>query len=324
MPPKAEPAPRPKNRRRNIALAVFAFLAASAITAWNFSWWSPPEYTPSATIAPKGTPLTPTGHDARVSLLDDSPYILHIEPAAAEQKRGALLFFGSRHSKDPDAPQQAALQRAWAGFRPTVALVEGRMSFFVGTARQGIQVFGEGAAVYSLAEQANLPLFTLEPPLEVEIAALDEIGDRKQVALFRFLSGYMSAKRGGQVSDFKINRLLSKRAAPLTDALPDIPTLDSYFAAQFPQFKGWRDLPEQALWPGRTDTWLNKMATRSNQARDDHFTRTMLDLVAKGERVLAIAGRSHTINLEPVLWASLQPATRGNLSSPRPWESPVD
>jgi Mg-chelatase subunit ChlI len=62
------------------------------------------------------------------------------------------------------------------------------------------------------------------------------------------------------------------------------------------------------------------MATRSNDARDDHFTRTLLDLVNKGERVLAIAGRSHTINLEPVLLESLQPATRGTLSSSRPWE----
>ncbi len=324
MPTKVEPAPRRRHRRRNIALALFVVLAASAITAWNFSWWSPAEYTPAATIAPKGTPLTPAGHDARVSLLDDSPYILHIEPTPDQQRQGALLFFGSRHTKDPDHPQQAALQRAWTGFRPTVALVEGRMSFFVGTARQGIQVFGEGAAVYSLAKQANIPLFTLEPPLEIEIAALDEIGDRKQVAIFRFLSGFMSAKRGGQVSDFKINRLLSKRAAPLTDALPDIPALDNYFAAQFPQFKEWRDLPEQALWPGRTDTWLNQMATQSNQARDAHFTRTMLDLVARGERVLAIAGRSHTINLEPVLWTSMQPATRGQFSSRRPWEARTD
>jgi hypothetical protein len=101
--------------------------------------------------------------------------------------------------------------------------------------------------------------------------------------------------------------------------LPSIAAFDAYFAAQFPELPGWRDLPEHAMWPGRTDTLLHRMATRSNRLRDEHFVRTMLDLAQRGERVLAIAGRSHTVVLEPVLWESLQPAVRGALSSPRPW-----
>ena len=309
---------RPRGARwRRAAIAIAAVCCVAAMGVWKFAWWAPPVYTPTADVRIAGTPAD---HDSRVSLLDDGPYVLHIEPEGAPAGRGAMLFFGSRHSKDPEHPQQAALRRAWEGFKPTVALVEGRMSFFVGTARQGIGVFGEGAAVYSMAQDAGIPLYTLEPALEVETAALEEIGDRTQVALFRVLSGYMSAKRGGPVSDFKIGRLLSRRAAPLTDALPDIAALDAYFASQFPQLPGWRDLPEQAMWPGRTDTWLNLMATRANEVRDAHFVRTMLDLAQRGERVFAIAGRSHTVVWEPVLWESMAPARYGELSSARPWE----
>lgn len=314
-------AARPRGRwLRRLSYAIAFLVVALAAIVWRFGWWAPAQYTPAPTVTISGEILDSAGHDARVSLLDDGPYVLHLESDGASVGAGALLFFGSRHSKDPDHPQQAALRRVWEEFKPTIALVEGRMSFFVGTATQGIGVFGEGATVYALAEDAGIPLYTLEPPLEVEIAALEEIGDRTQVALFRVLSGYMSARRGGEVSDFKIGRLLSKRAAPLTEALPDIAALDAYFVAQFPQWKGWRDLPEEAMWPGRTDTWLNLMATRANEVRDEHFVRMMLELTRRGERVLAIAGRSHTINLEPVLWESLQPAKRGGLSSARPWE----
>lgn len=285
------------------------------LVVWGLGWWAPDVYDPGVDEQIRGEMLDSAGHDARVARLASDEYILHLERDA-----GALLFFGSRHSKDPEHAQLAALRRAWAEFKPTVALVEGRMSFFVGTPEQGIRLFGEGAAVYTLAHGAGVPLYTLEPPIEVEIAALREIGDARQVAMFRVLSGYISARRGGPVSEFKIGRLISRRAAPLTDVIPDAAALDREFAKEFPTLGPWRELPEQAMWPGRTDTWMNLMATRANLARDEHFTRTMLDLVNRGERVFAIAGRSHTINYEPVLWESMRPARRGVLSSERPWE----
>lgn len=297
-----------------------AIAVGLGLIVWGWGWWAPPVYTPASPVTIAGARLDSRGHDARYAQLDQGGYVLHITSAKEPPAKGELLFFGALHSKDPNHPQIHTLRRVWEEFKPTVALVEGRMGFFVGTASQGIGVFGEGAAVYSLAEDAGIPLYTLEPPLEVEIAALEECGDRTQAAMFRVLSGYLSARRGGPVSDFKIKRLLTRRAGPLTDTFPTIAAFDAYFAAQFPSQPAWRDLPEDAMWPGDSDTLLHRMATRSNLARDEHFVRTMLDLVNRGERVLAIAGRSHTIMLEPVLWESTQPSARGGLSSPRPWE----
>jgi hypothetical protein len=290
------------------------------LIVWGWHWRAPPVYTPKSPVVIAGKNLDSAGHDARYAQLDAAGYVLHIAPKPASAARGELIFFGALHSKDPQHPQVATLRGVWHEFKPTVALVEGRMSFFVGTATQGIGVFGEGAAVYALAEADGVPLYTLEPPLDVEIAALEECGDRTQVAMFRVLSGYMSARRGGPVSDFKIRRLLAKRAGPITDAFPDIAAFDEYFASQFPDRPTWRDLPEEAMWPGRDDTLLHRMATRSNVERNRHFVHVMLDLVNQGERVLAIAGRSHTVIMEPVLWESLQPAEHGDLSSARPWE----
>jgi hypothetical protein len=322
--PDAQPRPRPRRRRWRILRLAFAVLLVFSLVVWRLSWSAPPVYTPAAGTTIRGTPLGSPDHDARViTLRDNEPSILHIKPAAPTD-RGELLFFGALHTKDPAHPELAELRRVWKEFRPTVALVEGRMSFFVGTPTQGIRVFGEGAAVYSMAERDGIPLYTLEPPLEVEIAALEECGDRAQVAMFRFLSGYISARRGGAVSDFKVSRLLRKRARPLTDAFPDAAAFDAYYASQFPEAPNWRDIPEEAMWPGQSDTLLHRMATRSNRTRDAHFNRVMIDLVNRGERVLAIAGRSHTIIQEPVLLDSLAPASRAALSSRRPWEPPSE
>lgn len=63
---------------------------------------------------------------------------------------------------------------------------------------------------------------------------------------------------------------------------------------------------------------------RSNLVRDEHFNRVMIDLVNRGEGVLAIAGRSRTIIKEPVLWESLESASVGDPSSRRPWMSGAD
>ncbi len=305
-------------RWRRIVVLMLVLVAALSGVAWRFAWFTPPGFVPSTGATIRGDVAD---HDSRVGLLGpDAPYALHIVPNPG-RREGELLYFGSVHSKDADHPQLTELRRVWELFRPTVALVEGRMGFFVGTARQGVGVFGEGALVYSLAERDGVPLHTLEPPLELEIAALRECGDSTQVALFRVMNGYISARRGGDVSDFKIGRLLSKRAAPLTDALPDIPALDAYFASQFPESPGWREIPEQATWPSPGGTWMNAMARRANSVRDDHFVRSLVDLTRRGERVLAIAGRSHVVIWEPVLLESLGPAVHGELASPRPWEN---
>lgn len=332
MVPHSDAQPRSRRRRWLILRLALALLLIFSLVVWRISWSAPPIYTPDASTTIRGTPLTSPEHDARVTTLrDDEPYILHLTPdstntsaSTSPSPRGELLYFGALHTKDPAHPELAELRRVWNDFKPTVALVEGRMSFFVGTPTQGIGVFGEGAVVYAMAKRDGIPLHTLEPPLDVEIAALLESGDQKQVAMFRFLSGYISARRGGPVSDFKISRLLAKRTRSLTDAFPDAAAFDAYYAAQFPEAPSWRDIPEQAMWPGQSDTLLHRMATRSNRTRDEHFNRVMIDLVNQGERVLAIAGRSHTIIQEPILLDSLAPISRGILSSRRPWEPPTE
>lgn len=317
LPPAAStPSGRHRLKRRVLWVGL-VLLAALLGVAWSLAWFAPPGFAPGAGVVVRGTPAD---HDSRVGLLGrDSPYVLHVVPGG-DGPRGELIYFGSLHSKNPDHAQLSELRRVWDRFGPTVALVEGRMGFFVGTARQGVGVFGEGAAVYSLAERDGVPLYTLEPPLEIETAALRECGDDTQVALFRVMNGYISARRGGPVSDFKVGRLLRKRASPLTDALPDLAALDAYFASQFPESPDWREIPEQATWPSPGGTWMNAMARRANSVRDDHFVRSLVELTRRGERVLAIAGRSHVVVWEPVLVESLAPAEYGGLTSGRPWE----
>lgn len=301
---------------RAAALGACSLLVVGAIVAWFFSWSSPPVYTPGSPRA-LAAPISSSIHDERVSAIGDGPYTL-----AIDTPRGALLFFGARHLNDAADPQVEAIRSAWNAFRPTVALVEGRMGFFVGPDSFAVRQFGESAAVYALARDAGVPLYTLEPPYEKEVAALLEVGSPQRVALFVTLRGAMSDRRSGRVSDEQARNLLRRRTntPALKGAFDSFKDMEAFYAKEFPGLPAWRDLAEEALWPSPEGTWLNAMARRAGAERDEHFAQVLLDLVAKGERVFAVAGRSHVVMLEPALWATLQPATRGELSSPRPWE----
>lgn len=302
---------------RAIALGFCSLLVIGVLVAWFFSWSSPPVYAPSAVRA-LSAPISSSIHDERVAAIGDGPYTLAIDAS-----RGSLLFFGARHLNDAADPQVEAIRAAWSAFKPTVALVEGRMGFFVGPDSFAVGQFGESAAVYALARDAKIPLYTLEPPYEKEVAALLEVGSPQRVALFVTLRGAMSDRRSGHVSEEQARNLLRRRTntPALKGAFESLKDMEAFYTKEFPDQPAWRELPEEALWPSPDGTWLNAMARRASAVRDEHFAQVLLDLVSKGERVFAVAGRSHVIMLEPALWATLQPATRGELSSPRPWEN---
>lgn len=77
-----------------------------------------------------------------------------------------------------------------------------------------------------------------------------------------------------------------------------------------------RDIEERATWPGKEITYLNRLSNVSNDLRDEHWAKTMIDLVRIGKTVFAVGCASHVINLEPVLRATLESdnndATKGS------------
>lgn len=258
------------------------------------------------------------GHDQRMAAISEPTYLLHLVPGAGAN--GALLFAGTRHTRDPNSVQVAEVRRVWREFRPTVALVESRMGMFFGGADAGVRQFGEPGAVVWLSRKAGVPVYSIEPPYEDEIAALTARFDAEQVLLRAAMSVYRSELSAGMVRDpdSHFMHLLRKRArAPqLRGLFATSAEVDAYWTAHYPGQPDWRTAPE---WPEGSPP--AEMFFVSNLLRDEHAARVIVDLVRKGERVFAISGMSHTVKQEPAIRALLPGHSDGAMTSERRWES---
>ncbi len=222
---------------------------------------------------------------------------------------GRLLYFGIGHTRDPADPQLAEMRRRWEGFRPTVALCEGHLPFFVGTREGAFREFGESAVVYDLAGESGIEIHSLEPTREEEAAHLLEQFPAERVALFLTLRRYVSLRRGEgpEGVEKRVRGMLGRvKGLPgLGETFPDLEAMARFHAREFPDRPDWREVPEAFFDPGRTDTWMNEVHTRSNRFRDAHMVALLVRLVRRGERVFATVGASHVVMAEPALRAAL-------------------
>ena len=88
------------------------------------------------------------------------PYIVEFE----NQNGGALLLYGGEHTLNPDDPQIIDIQTRWDSFRPTVALMESRLGFFVQGFQNPVETYGEMGWAFSLARKDYIPVYTWEAP----------------------------------------------------------------------------------------------------------------------------------------------------------------
>jgi hypothetical protein len=299
---------------RGVALRILAALfglwllaAISLGIAWLTHGWTrlDPLPTPDPEVAL--APFRPYAEHESVLGGRDFPYVIHIEEAP-----GAILFFGSRHTRDPDHPQIARIQESWKEFEPTIALCESRLGLYVGGLSAGVRMFGEVGAPYALARRDDVPVFTLEPSWDDEVAAMLADFGREEVAAFYFLRAFVSERGGysGPAVESLAEGLLGKRVSlpGLEGAFESLPHFDDWWASGPGGTLGdWRTMPEQTMWPTESgQTILNELALASNRARDAHMTRLLIDLARQGERVFVVCGGSHALTIEPALREALR------------------
>lgn len=234
------------------------------------------------------------------------PYILEIETTD-----GALLYYGSSHTRDPDDPQIRDMLDRWRGFQPTVAVTENRGGFHPGAFRGAVRSLGEFAVAIEQAGQAAIPVWSLEPTWEEEIAEVTSVYSPAEATLFYTLRVFLS-ERGSDRSPDSVEslarELLQKRGSRpgLEGSLTSLDAMDALWRAVFGDPRDWRELPPEAIWPGTEDTRLQAISRHVNRVRDRNAARTILELVRQGERVFAIAGGSHVVKQEPVLVEGLR------------------
>lgn len=262
-----------------------------------------PGYTPSTSIDLRGERRTSAEHNA-IYAKRNFPYVVDLRSG-----KGRLVFLGVTHTNDPQDPQFVQLRTRWDEVRPTVALVEGRPTLHRGRLEDAAKK-GEPAYVTALAARDGCRVLSLEPPMLSHGAALAAFENPDRVLTFLVLNGFVSDRRieGKAPTDVMVNFMLLRRAKDygLTTSIRSTDDLDALWGKDFPMSPNWRQVKEEALWPSPGGTYLNRLARESNIVRDNHWARSMVDLVRSGETVFAVGGASHAIILEPVLRETLE------------------
>jgi hypothetical protein len=280
---------------RNFFIVILA-ITILLVTVSTLFWRSPDYYTDYGTIELAAPILTSEEYGELVNT-HPRPYIVELQT----QTSGALLLYGSEHTQDPNDPQIADIQTRWNGFQPTVALVESRLGFFIQGFQNPVEEYGEMGWAFALARKYDVPVYTWEVPRELEIQYVLEDFPKEQVALFYVLRPYFSNFRYGKPDDpNKVAEGYVRERSNyqgIENEITSVEQIDAIWQRDFPNDSDWRDTSDQFGLPG----YLGEIAALSNQVRDEHFARVILDLVQKGERVFAIAGSSHAVKLESTL-----------------------
>lgn len=291
--------------RQRLLLVVPGLLVASGAALWLSAWHPVPAF-PDPDPASLPVPiLTSEEYSARMAG-HARPYVFE-----AGNARGAVLVFGAEHTRDPAAPQLAALRARFAVFRPSAALVEGRLGHLLPWFQDPVRRHGESGLVRALARAAAIPCWTWEPSIEDELRAVLARHPRERVALFYVLRPYGSGLRHGRPADpdavVEGTRGRRTRWPGLEGALPDLAAVDAAWRRECPGAGDWRDHSDVHGWPGT----LAAVFADSNAARDEHFARVLLHLAHRGERVFAVCGSSHAVKLESAVRAALAAAAPG-------------
>jgi hypothetical protein len=278
--------------------SVTGVAVAAVAVVWLVAWRSPPYYDAPPAALP--VPILTMAEYDEVSQAHPRPYLVRVQASP-----GGLLLFGAAHTRDPSDPELAMLAREWDAFRPTVALVEGRLGFLFPHLMNPVEEYGEMGAAAARARASDIPLYTWEPRREWEIRRMLDSFPAPRVALFYVLRPYFGQLRFGRpgspeefVEEYRRKRT---QYPGLEGTLTSMAAIDSLWARDFPGLPDWRETSDEYGLPG----YLADLFARSNALRDEHLAAALLDLVHRGERVFAVAGSSHAVKLDAALHAAL-------------------
>jgi hypothetical protein len=221
----------------------------------------------------------------------------HPRPMIVE--RPNVLVFGARHSKDPKQEEFVILEKKWQAFKPTVALVEGRLGFLLPGVMDPVKTLGEGGKVKELAEKDDVPLYNWDLPKEQLAKEMRGKFSAEQIAIAQILNPYFGTLRHGKPASPEafIEEYL-KRAAyvGLQDSIKTTQDVDRIWKKYFPDID-WRNVSDETTLPG----YLGDMMTFTNDLRNQQLVSVIKELAAKGERVFVICGSSHAACIAPAL-----------------------
>lgn len=247
----------------------------------------------------------------------EEPYILRL---CAARGTGALLYFGSRHSTDPTDAQMDQLEQSFSTYQPDLILTEGGDLEVHGLTRaEAIGRFGEFGLARWFAREHAIASENLDPVRETEIAHLrNDLGFTvPQLKIFYTLRQVSQSHRREAQIDLRqavpeyLQHLSTERG--LQGPPETLGEFEAEVRRLLPEVDDWTAISARYFYPGPQTPhyFTNDIQTASNDFRDRHHVRRILELVQSGRRVFAIVGSTHVVMQEPALRKAL---AEGNCS----------
>jgi hypothetical protein len=262
---------------------------AALLTTLTFTFfWRSPGYYLDVEPFPGETKVLPK---AQYRLGHPQPYVY---------RAGDVFVYGSVHSQDPDDPQMADIETAWREFRPTVALLEGRLGFLVPGFMDPVEEYGEMGRVNALAKRDDVTTYTWEMPWERAATELAGRHRPERVALYFVLRPYFGNVRFGRPPSPEafVEEFLHRASIPaLRGTITSVADIDRIWRRDFPGERDWRDVSDEGPLVG----YLVDIAAESEDLRNRHLVRVVHTLVDRGERVFVVCGSSHAVLIQPAV-----------------------
>jgi hypothetical protein len=238
------------------------------------------------------------------------PYVLKLSAG-----KGRLLYFGAKHTYDPNDAEISQIEEWWLKLKPEVAFFEGadpEASPAIVKSREEVGRSGEPGFVLFLAARDNVPVHSLEPTHRAEIGLLLKTYSPEEVKIFyvlRQIPEFKSGKHQETIEAYTKGVLAWLSSKPELQGKPRTLTeLQVIFARLFPQLADWRDVPQEWFDPATTQvqTYLNEVSRQLSEFRDWHMLTLLTEQLAQGKRVFAVVGASHVVMQERALRTAIR------------------
>jgi CRISPR/Cas system-associated protein endoribonuclease Cas2 len=230
------------------------------------------------------------------------PYLLTIYTSGG----GSLLYYGARHSDNPDDQQFLEIEYLWTQFKPDIAFNEGGDPPVEKTRNEAIRRAGEPGLIRFLAARDKVPVMSLDPTRSQQVIALRKKYSAEQIKLFFILLQMTEYQRiiGGDESPEEhlkktINILNSE---PGLDVEPkSISEVESVFARICPGQGSYKDAKPSWFDPTLTENTFNAISRDSSNFRDRYMLKLIARTVNEKKRVFAVVGASHVVMQEQAI-----------------------
>jgi hypothetical protein len=231
----------------------------------------------------------------------------------SKESGGELLFIGTRHITEPDAALFELFSLRFSEFNPTSVFLEVADTSYIQSLTTDkesvIRTRGEPSYLGFIARERGVSALPLEAQPSYLFAELRKKFSADQIILANTLQQVQISRDRQRLFGEALERVASatiQEQVKIARDRGDKPTLTNIHrltlaVSKLWQGLDWRQVPAEWSNPLLTDAetdgiYVNSLRLQNMNTRDRYSLRILLERVTRGERVLALAGRTHAEN----------------------------